>query len=68
MCLLLYSAVVISFCTSVEYCHHHDVGQFYSTTLSGQDIQQQRTQDLTKISQHENSTVHTNIKVVSLIT
>jgi len=34
---------------------------------SGQDSQQLGTLGLTKISQHENSTVHTNIKVVSQV-
>ena len=34
---------------------------------SGQDRQQIRTRGLTKINQHENSTVHTNITVVSWV-
>ena len=38
------------------------------TSASGQDSQQQITQGLTKINQHEISTVHTNIKVVIWIT
>jgi hypothetical protein len=38
------------------------------TRVRGQDSQQQRTQNLIKISQHENSTFHTNIKVVSWVT
>jgi hypothetical protein len=38
------------------------------TSASGKDSQQQITQGLTKINQHENSTVHTNIKVVIWIT
>jgi hypothetical protein len=38
------------------------------TSASGQNSQQQITQGFTKINQHENSTVHTNIKVVTWIT
>jgi hypothetical protein len=37
------------------------------TTVSGKGSQQQRTGGLTKISQHENPTIHTNIKVVSWV-
>jgi len=51
------------------YCHHWSP-LFHQTALpqSGQDIQQQRTRGLVKISQHENTTIHTNIKTVSWIT
>ena len=38
------------------------------TTVSGQNSHQWRTRGLTKGSQHENSTVHTNIKVISWVT
>jgi hypothetical protein len=38
------------------------------TSASGWDSQQQITQGLTKIKQHENSTAQTNIKVVIWIT
>ena len=34
------------------------------TRVSGHDSQQQKTSALTKISQHENSTIHASIKVV----
>jgi hypothetical protein len=37
------------------------------TNASGQDSQQQITQGLNKINQHENSTIHTN-KVIIWIT
>jgi hypothetical protein len=37
------------------------------TRVSGQDNQQQRTRGLTKISQNDNSTVHTNIKLVGWV-
>jgi len=33
--------------------------------MHGQDSQQQRTQGITIMSQHEKSTIHTNITVVS---
>ena len=38
------------------------------TRVRGQDSQQQRTQNLIEISQHENSAAHTNIKVDSWVT
>jgi hypothetical protein len=38
------------------------------TGVRGQDSQQKGTQALTKINQHENSIVQTNIKVVSWVT
>ena len=38
------------------------------TSVIGQDSQQQGERGLNKISQHENSTFHTNIKVVSWAT
>jgi hypothetical protein len=37
----------------------------FITIESGQDSQQQRTRAFTKISQNENSTVHSDSKVVS---
>jgi hypothetical protein len=37
------------------------------TRVSGLDSQQQRKSGLTKISQNDNSTIHTNIKVVSWV-
>jgi hypothetical protein len=38
------------------------------TRVTGQDSQQQRERGLNKISQHENSTFHTNINVASWVT
>jgi hypothetical protein len=56
----------------ITYCHHHDVGKLLppdsAIRVSGQDSQQQKTRGLTKISQYENSTTHTNIKVVRWFT
>jgi len=51
------------------YCHHWSP-HIHHIVLpqSGQAIQQQRTQRLVEISQHNNSTIHTNIKIVSWIT
>jgi hypothetical protein len=51
------------------YCHHRSpLFHLIALPQSGQDIQQQRTRGLIKISQHENSTIHTNIKIVRWIT
>jgi len=63
---LLYSIMTI-FYKQITYCHYHDVGQLSSTKVSCQDSQQQRTQSLTKFSQHENSTLHTSIRIVSWV-
>jgi|TergutCu122P5_1016488.scaffolds.fasta_scaffold1742996_2 hypothetical protein len=55
----------------VTYYRHRDVSQLPSTRLryqSGQDSQQQGTQGLAKTSQHGNSTVRTNIRVVGWVT
>jgi len=55
----------------LRFWHHHEVGSFLPpdciTRVSGQDSQQQRKRGLTKISQNDNSTIHTNIKVVSWV-
>jgi len=56
----------------IKYCHHDDMVSFILpdcfTRVIGQDSQQQKTWGLTKISQQETSTVHTNIQVVSWVT
>jgi hypothetical protein len=55
----------------VTYCRHCDASQLPSTRLryqSGQESQLQGTQGLTKTSQHGNSTIPTNIRVVMWVT
>jgi hypothetical protein len=52
----------------ITCCHHHDVGKLLpqdsTIRVSSQDSHQQKTQGLTNISQHKNSTIQINITVV----